>query len=86
MAAEVKDRIREVFLQFVADEGELAAVFSGEPILKAVSIDSLTMLTLVNELERNFDVRFDYETIETVFEDIHALSAFLSERSERAQE
>ena len=84
MATEVKERIREVFLRFVPEEDELDAVFSGEPILNALSIDSLTMLNLVNELERDFDVRFDYETIERAFEDIHTLAAFLSEKADRA--
>jgi len=84
MPKEVKDRIRRVFLRFVTEEGELDAVFSGEPILNALSIDSLTMLNLVNELERDFGVRFDYDTIERVFEDIHTLSAFLSERAGHA--
>ncbi len=84
MATDVKDRIREVFLRFVPEEAELDAVFSGEPILDALSIDSLTMLNLVNELERDFDIRFDYETIERAFEDIHTLAAFLSGKAGRA--
>jgi acyl carrier protein len=81
MEKEVKDRIRETFSRFITDEGELDAVFSGERILTAVSIDSLTMLNLVTELERDFSIRFDYETIEMAFEDIHALSAFLGGES-----
>ena len=82
MEIEVKDRIREIFSRFVTDQDELDAVLSGVPILAAVSIDSLTMLSLVTELEKDFCVRFDYETIETAFEDIHALAAFLIARSE----
>jgi acyl carrier protein len=81
MAREIKDRLREVFQRFVTEESELDAVFSGKPILTALSIDSLTLLNLVNQLERDFDVRFEYETIENVFEDIHTLAAFLSERA-----
>jgi acyl carrier protein len=83
MKEEVRDRIREVFLRFVEKEQEVEAVLSGEPILAALSIDSLTLLNLVNDLEREFDVRFNYETIESAFEDIHALADFLSQRSER---
>ena len=84
MAGKVKDRIREVFLRYGAAESELDAVFSGEPILNVLSIDSLTMLYVVNDLERDFDVRFDYDTIERAFEDIHTLAAFLSEKAGRA--
>jgi acyl carrier protein len=77
MKEEIRDRIREVFLRFVEKEQEVDAVLSGEPILTALSIDSLTLLNLVNDLEREFNVRFDYETIESAFEDIHALAALL---------
>jgi acyl carrier protein len=80
---EVVDRIRMVFQGFVTEKTELDAVFRGEPILTALSIDSLTMLNLVTELEKVFNVRFDYETIELVFQDVHSLSAFLSRKSER---
>ncbi len=82
MEKKVKDRIREIFSRFVTDQGELDAVFSGVPILAACSIDSLTMLSLVTELEKDFCVRFDYDTIEMAFEDIHALAAFLSGKQE----
>jgi acyl carrier protein len=78
----VLDRIRMVFQAFVTEESELEAVFRGKPILTALSVDSLTMVTLVTELEKVFDVRFDYETIELDFQDIHSLSAFLSGKSE----
>ena len=76
-----KARIRTIFNHFVTDEAELEAVFRGEPILTAASIDSLAMVHLVTELEKEFDVRFDYETIEQVFENIHTLAAFLAENS-----
>lgn len=74
-----KDRIRSVFARFVTDEAELDAVSRSEPILDVVSIDSLAMVHLVNELEKEFGVRFDHETIELAFETIDTLAAFLGE-------
>ena len=76
------DRIRMVFQTFVTEKSEMDAIFRGEPILNSLSIDSLTMVTLVTELEKAFDVRFDYETIELDFQDVHSLSAFLRGKSE----
>lgn len=78
---EVKDRIRGVLERFVTDKGELDAVSRGAPILQALTIDSLTVLQLVTRLESVFEVRFDYETIEMAFEDIHTLAAFLGGKS-----
>ncbi len=78
---EVTDRILGILERFVADKGEFDALSRGEPILKALTIDSLAVLQLVNELESTFNVRFDYDSIEMAFEDVRALAGFVSGQS-----
>ncbi len=77
MADSDLDRIREVLKRYVTEETELDAVFRGEPIMVATSVDSLTMVHIVTELEKAFGARFDLDTIEQVFHDVHNLAAFL---------
>ena len=77
-----RSTVRQAFGKFVTDEAELDAVFRGEPILAVVSIDSLAVVHLVTELEKEFGVRFDHETIEQAFENIDTLTAFLGGASE----
>ena len=55
----------------------MAAVLGGQPILTAISLDSLTMLKLVTELEVEFSKRFDMDTIEQTLETIDSLAAYL---------
>ena len=79
-----EERIKTILRRYVADDAELDAVFRGEPILTVASIDSLAMVHLVVDLEKEFGVRFDHETIERVFENIHTLAAFLGENLEKS--
>jgi acyl carrier protein len=72
-----RERIGEVFRKYVDDESEMAAVLGGAPILTALSLDSLTMLKLITELEVAFGKRFDMETIEQTLETIDSLAAYL---------
>lgn len=76
-----KERIKEVFQRFITDETELDAIFQGVPILTAVSIDSLALVHLVTELEKEFGIRFELDTLEQVFENIHTLEAYLTTTS-----
>jgi acyl carrier protein len=76
-----REKIRAVFQRFITDESEMDAIFRGVPILTAVSIDSLALVHLVTELEKEFGIRFDLDTVEQVFENIHSLEAFLAGES-----
>jgi acyl carrier protein len=77
MATIDTDRITDVLRRYVTDEAELAAVIGGESFQTALSIDSLTMVHMVTDLENEFGIRFEPETIERVFENINTLAAFL---------
>lgn len=83
---EVENRIRRVLERFVEDRVEIDAVFQGKPILTTLTIDSLTVLNIVTELESVFDTRFDYDTIETAFENIHTLAVFLGGKARKGNE
>jgi acyl carrier protein len=86
LVSSVEIRILEVLRSFVSDVSELHAVERGEPILDVLSLDSVTVVELVSELEKAFGVHFDYETIEDAFETIHTLGAFLAQASSRRGE
>ncbi|MDA9982544.1 phosphopantetheine-binding protein [Gammaproteobacteria bacterium] len=73
------NQMREVFSRFISDANELDTVFRGEPILEATSIDSMAMLHLVTDLEKEFGVQFSLETIDKTFESIDILATFLKE-------
>lgn len=77
MTSNHKDRIAEVFRRYVTDDAEMEAVLRGESIMAAVSIDSLTMLNLVTDLENEFGTRFDLETLEQTFSTIDSIAAHL---------
>ncbi len=74
------ERIKNIFERFVTEDAEMAAVLQGEPILEATSMDSLTIVHLVTELEKEFGTRFDLETLEQSFENIHTLQIYLEEK------
>jgi len=80
VTVETKERIREVMSRYLHAE-ELQAIFRGAPILTTLTIDSLSLLNLVVELESRFKVSFDYDTIETSFATIDSLAAFLDSES-----
>ena len=77
MTDSTRDRIVEILQVYVTDQDELAAVLGGAPILTAVSLDSLTILKMVTELEVVFAKRFDMDTIEQALETIDSLAAYL---------
>ncbi len=76
-----RSEIIEVFRRFISSDDEIDAIEKGKPIMSAISIDSLTMVHLVTDLEKTFNTRFDYETIEYVFETIHTLETFLCDEN-----
>lgn len=77
MTSNDKDRIAVVFRRYVTDEAEMEAVLRGDGIMDAVSIDSLTMLQLVTDLENEFGTRFDIDALERTFATIDSLAAHL---------
>ena len=48
------ERLKNIFQRFVTEEEEMTAVLQGEPILEATSMDSLAIVHLVTELEKEF--------------------------------
>ena len=67
----------KILKKFITDNKELAAVFQGDSILKTVTIDSLAFLHMVTELEKEFQIRFDAETMELIFENFNTVSAYI---------
>ena len=78
MSNSTQERIKDVIQRFVTNEAELNAIFQGEPILESVSIDSLAVVHMVTDLEKEFGIRFELETVEQVFESIATLETFLT--------
>ena len=74
------DRLMRVFERFVTDSAELEAVSRGEPLLDTLSLDSLAVVHLINEIEKEFSVRFDHLTLDSVFVDFPTLLVFLAAR------
>ncbi len=77
MSKPTRDRVAGIFRQYVSDEDEMAALLGGEPILTALSLDSLATLKLITEIEIEFGKRFDMDTIEQTLQSIDSLTAYL---------
>ena len=77
MGKSIRERIGDVFRRYVTDDDELSAVLGGAPILTALTLDSLTTLDLITEIEVEFGKRFDMDGIEQTLETIDSLAAFL---------
>ena len=78
MSNATQERIKNVIQRFVTNEAELNAIFQGEPILESVSIDSLAVVHMVTDLEKEFGIRFDLDTVEQVFDSVATLETFLT--------
>ncbi len=77
MRRSTRDRVADIFRRYVSDEDEMAALLGGEPILTALSLDSLATLKLTTEIEIEFGKRFDMDTIEQTLQSIDSLTAYL---------
>jgi len=82
MTNDIINQIIGVFSRFITDDGELDAIRRGEPILESTSIDSLTIVHLVAELEGEFRTRFTLDEIEQNFENINTLASSLRREGE----
>jgi acyl carrier protein len=77
MSKSTRDRVADIFRQYVTDEDEMTALLGGEPILTALSLDSLATLKLTTEIEIEFGKRFDMDTLEQTLQSIDSLTAYL---------
>ena len=78
MTDSTSERLKRVFERFVTNSAELEAVSRGEPLLDTLSLDSLALVHLINEIEKEFSVLFDAATLDSVFVDFPTLLAFLA--------
>lgn len=77
MADNFDERLRQVLRRYVTDSGEWQAVQEGAPLLGTTSLDSLSVVNMVTELELLFDVRFESDTLEQTLRNVHSLATFL---------
>lgn len=82
MTDNTSERLRRVFERFVTNNDELEAVCRGEPLLTTLSLDSLALVHLTDDVEKEFSVRFDYATLDAVFVDFPTLVAFLASQQD----
>jgi len=82
MTDSTSERLKRVFERFVTNRDELEALYSGEPLLTSLSLDSLTLVHLTDDIEKEFSVRFDYATLDAVFVDFPTLVAFLTSQQD----
>ena len=82
MSNSTQERIKSVIQRFIKNEDELNVIFQGKPILESVSIDSLAVVHMVTDLEKEFGTRFELDTVEQVFESIATLEKFLTDKTD----
>lgn len=76
----IDNQLEQTLRRYVTDEGEYAAVARGEPFYTATSLDSVSYLELVVELEETFQVSFDDADAQQVFSSLDQLTGFIRAR------
>ena len=70
-------RLRQTVRRYVTDEQEFEAVASGKPFYTATSLDSVSYLELVVDLEEAFQVSFDGADAQEIFASLEHLARYL---------
>jgi acyl carrier protein len=83
MTESLDPRLLATLRRFFPDPEEWREVLAGEPLLESTSLDSLSVVNLVTELELLFEVRFEPETLGSALRDIYSLAAFLEAAQDR---
>jgi len=78
MGAEVLRRIEVVLGRYIADPAQVAKIMSGASFQEQAAIDSVTLLNIMLDLEKEFEVAFDADAFERGGGDVTALAAFCS--------
>jgi len=71
------ERIKKVFAAHMGSASDLADVYSGVRFKRIASLDSLVLLRIMVALEKEFKMKFDLDSLEKVFNDIHAIEAYI---------
>lgn len=80
MSDSIQARCLSVIGKFVSEADELKRIEQGESIIGTGSLDSLSMVNLVVELEAEFGISVDTDDIEHLFESISSLTSYISSR------
>lgn len=73
-----RTRLRAAFERVVPEPAELDAVFAGAPIIESLPIDSIGLVFLVVEIEKEFSVRIDHVNMDEAFANVDSLLATIS--------
>lgn len=83
MGATVLQRIEEVLARHIADGAQLAKIMEGRPLKNHSAIDSIVLLNIMLDLEKEFQIAFDVETFEEAFVDVRSLEKICADRSQQ---
>ena len=77
---EICDRCLYVLQKFLIQSGEFEDIKTGGGLFETTSLDSLTLVNLVVELENEFQIEIDAENIDDVFSTLGSLTAYIQSK------
>jgi acyl carrier protein len=77
----IRARCLTILGSFLINPGELEKVNNGASLLDFSSLDSLSMVNLVVQLEIEFTVRLDADELDTVLSTLDSLTDYLEKNS-----
>jgi len=80
MPNDVRSACLATISTFVSDANDMKAIEAGESLIKTASLDSLSLVNLIIQLEENTGIAIDTDDLEGVFENLDSLVQFLSSR------
>lgn len=73
MTQDIAARCLDILGRFVEDADDMANIRQGASLLATGSLDSLSMVNLVVELESEFGIAIESESLETLFHNLDTL-------------
>lgn len=77
MSENIRDRCVVVISKFIENPDDMVKITNGAPLLGSGSLDSLSLVNLVVEIEAEFGISINSEGLEEVFSSFSSLVAYI---------
>ena len=81
MTQDITSRCLDILGKFVEDADDMESIRQGASLLGTGSLDSLSMVNLVVELESEFGIAIESDSLETLFQNLDTLVNYIAART-----
>ncbi|MAT49897.1 MAG: hypothetical protein CMK32_01765 [Porticoccaceae bacterium] len=81
MTQDITSRCLDILGKFVEDADDMENIRQGASLLGTGSLDSLSMVNLVVELESEFGIAIESDSLETLFQNLDSLVNHIAART-----